>query len=197
MFEYLMPLLIMPTCAGSLLDQTYKAAVAAQQEYGALRGAVGISESGYNTVDAYANYQYRAFGVPDLGLKRGLGDDLVVAPYASMMALMVAPEAACANLQRLAADGLLGRFGFYEAVDYTPARAAARRGAGDRLPAHGAPPGMSLLALPTCCAAGRCRRASSPTCSSRPPCRCSKSASPRPWCCPRTPSSCPRCARRG
>jgi cellobiose phosphorylase len=148
MFEYLMPLLIMPTCAGSLLDQTYKAAVAAQQEYGALRGVPwGISESGYNTVDAYANYQYRAFGVPDLGLKRGLGDDLVVAPYACMMALMVAPEAACANLQRLAADGLLGRFGFYEAVDYTPAR--QRRGEARAIVyshmAHHQ--GMSLLAL--------------------------------------------------
>ena len=69
----------------------------------------GISESGYNTVDAALNYQYRAFGVPGLGLKRGLAEDLVIAPYASALALMVAPEEACPNLQRLAAEGLEGQ----------------------------------------------------------------------------------------
>jgi cyclic beta-1,2-glucan synthetase len=67
-------------------------------------------------------YQYRTFGVPGLGLKRGLADDLVVAPYASTLGLMIAPERACANLRRLAKDGLLGAHGFYEAVDFTPAR---------------------------------------------------------------------------
>ena len=82
----------------------------------------GISECGYNSVDASLNYQYRAFGVPGLGLKRGLAEDLVIAPYASALALMVAPEESCANLQRLAAEGLAGRFGLYEAIDYTPAR---------------------------------------------------------------------------
>ena len=82
----------------------------------------GISESGYNTVDAALNYQYRAFGVPGLGLKRGLSDDLVIAPYASELALMVMPEAACHNLQRLAKDGFVGDYGMYEAVDYTPSR---------------------------------------------------------------------------
>ncbi len=66
------------------------------------------------------------FGVPGLGLKRGLGDDLVVAPYASALALMVAPEAACLNLQHLAASGLAGRLGLFEAIDYTPSR--QRRG---------------------------------------------------------------------
>jgi hypothetical protein len=82
----------------------------------------GISESGYNKTDSQLNYQYRAFGVPGLGFKRGLADDLVVAPYASVMALMVEPEASCANLRRLAHDGQSGAYGFFEAIDYTPAR---------------------------------------------------------------------------
>ena len=127
MFEYLMPLLVMPTYENTLLDQTCKAAVERQIEYGEQRGVPwGMSESGYNLVDIHLNYQYRAFGVPGLGLKRGLGEDLVVAPYASALALMVAPEAACLNLQRLASAGLEGKFGLYESIDYTPSR--QRRG---------------------------------------------------------------------
>ena len=127
MFEYLMPLLVMPNYENTLLDQTYQAAVQRQIEYGGLRGVPwGMSESGYNTVDVHLNYQYRAFGVPGLGLKRGLAEDLVIAPYASALALMVAPEAACQNLQRLAALGLEGKFGLYEAIDFTPTR--QRRG---------------------------------------------------------------------
>jgi len=127
MFEYLMPLLVMPTYENTLLDQTYKAAVERQLDYGRQRGLPwGMSESCYNTVDVHLNYQYRAFGVPGLGLKRGLAADLVIAPYASALALMVAPEAACLNLQRLATEGLEGKFGFYEAIDYTPSR--QRRG---------------------------------------------------------------------
>ncbi|WPL18162.1 Cellobiose phosphorylase [Thiorhodovibrio winogradskyi] len=123
MFEYLMPLLVMPSFENTLLDQTYRSAVARQIRYGKERGVPwGVSESGYNGVDAQLNYQYRAFGVPGLGLKRWLAEDLVVAPYASALALMVAPEAACQNLQRLAASGLAGPFGFYEAIDYTPSR---------------------------------------------------------------------------
>ncbi|CAN5922791.1 glucoamylase family protein [soil metagenome] len=123
MFEYLMPLLVMPTYDGTLLDATYHAAVDRQIAYGRERGVPwGVSESGYNKTDAQLNYQYRAFGVPGLGFKRGLADDLVIAPYASAMALMVAPEAATANLRRLAAEGRIGPLGFYEAVDYTPAR---------------------------------------------------------------------------
>ena len=123
MFEYLMPLLVMPSYDNTLLDETCHAAVERQIAYGKEMGVPwGNSESGYNAVDANLNYQYRAFGVPGLGLKRGLGDDLVVAPYASALALMVAPEAACTNLQVLAAAGLAGRFGLYEAIDYTPAR---------------------------------------------------------------------------
>ncbi len=123
MFEYLMPLLVMPTYANTLLDQTCHAAVKRQIAYGNRRGVPwGMSESGYNAVDTGLNYQYRAFGVPGLGLKRGLAEDLVVAPYASALALMVSPEAACQNLQRLANDGLQGKYGMYEAIDYTPSR---------------------------------------------------------------------------
>src|SRR5208283_1887074 len=123
MFEYLMPLLVMPTYEDTLLDQSCKVAVARQIEYGKKSGAPwGISECGYNAIDAHLNYQYRAFGVPGLGLKRGLTEDLVIAPYASALALMVAPEHACLNLQRLAAEGLEGQYGFYEAIDYTPSR---------------------------------------------------------------------------
>ncbi|MBC7405166.1 MAG: cyclic beta 1-2 glucan synthetase [Cytophaga sp.] len=123
MFEYLMPLLVMPTFDNTLLDQTYQSAVQRQIAYGEQRGVPwGISESGYNAFDASLNYQYRAFGVPGLGFKRGLGDDLVIAPYATMMALMIAPEQACKNLQDLAALGFEGKFGFYEAIDYTQAR---------------------------------------------------------------------------
>ena len=148
MFEYLMPQLVMPTYDHTLLDQTAQAAVARQVEYGQQIGLPwGMSESGYNTVDVHLNYQYRAFGVPGLGLKRGLAEDLVVAPYATVLALMVAPEAACLNLQRLTAAGAEGRFGFYEAIDYTPAR--QRRGESHALVrsymAHHQ--GMSLLAL--------------------------------------------------
>lgn len=123
MFEYLMPMLVMPGYEDTLLDQTCRAAVRCQIDYGNQMGvAWGISESGFNAVDAQLNYQYRAFGVPGLGLKRGLAEDLVIAPYASVMALMVEPEAACSNMQRLAAEGASGRFGFYEAIDHTPAR---------------------------------------------------------------------------
>ncbi len=123
MFEYLMPLLVMPRYENSLLDQTCVGAVMRQIEYGRQRGVPwGISESAYNIVDGHLNYQYRPVGEPGLGLKRGLADDLVVAPYASVMALMIAPEAACLNLQRLAAEGFVGKYGFFEAIDYTPVR---------------------------------------------------------------------------
>ena len=123
MFEYLMPNLVMPDYENTLLHNTNKAVVERQIEYGAQRGVPwGISESGYNMVDANLNYQYRAFGVPGLGLKRGLSEDLVIAPYATMMALMVAPYDACTNLQRMSEDGFEGKYGFYEAIDYTPAR---------------------------------------------------------------------------
>lgn len=123
MFEYLMPQLLLPNYANTLLDQTCRTAVARQIEYGRQRAVPwGISESCYNATDACQVYQYRAFGVPGLGFKRGLGDDLVIAPYASALALMVMPQEACRNLQKMAGYGFLGRFGFFEAIDYTPSR---------------------------------------------------------------------------
>ena len=123
MFEYLMPQLIMPSYANTLLEQTCKAAVSRQIEYGQQRAIPwGISESCYNATDIHQVYQYRAFGVPGLGFKRGLGDDLVIAPYASALALTVMPQDACRNLQTLASNGFLGGYGFYEAIDYTPSR---------------------------------------------------------------------------
>ncbi|MBU0714034.1 MAG: cyclic beta 1-2 glucan synthetase [Verrucomicrobia bacterium] len=148
LFEYLMPLLVMPTFDNTLLDQACQRAIRRHIRYGRQHHIPwGFSESCYNQVDAQMTYQYRAFGVPGLGLKRGLADDLVVAPYASMMALMVAPREACRNLKILTGQGLVGRFGLYEAVDYTPSRLQS----GERCAviktymAHHS--GMSLLAL--------------------------------------------------
>jgi cyclic beta-1,2-glucan synthetase len=148
MFEYLMPLIVMPEFENSLLHQTCKSAVRRQIEYGKLRGVPwGISESGYNSVDVNQIFQYRAFGVPGLGLKRSLSEDLVIAPYATVLALMVMPGEACANLQRLADKEFMGRYGFYEAIDYTPVRVP--RGQSEAVVksymAHHA--GMSLLSL--------------------------------------------------
>ena len=124
MFEYLMPMLVMPSYGNTLLDQTHKAIVEKQIDYGKKRGVPwGISESGYNMVDADLNYQYRAFGVPGLGFKRGLGEDLVISPYSTVMALMVLPQAACDNMRKMATEGFeTNTYGFYEAIDYTPSR---------------------------------------------------------------------------
>ena len=148
MFEYLMPLLVMPSYENTLLDHTCRAAVQQQIEYGKVRGVPwGISESGYNRTDTHLNYQYRAFGVPGLGLKRGLADDLVIAPYATVMALMVAPVAACENLQRLAREGREGAYGFYEAVDYTPSHLPPEETSATIRSFMAHHQGMSLLAL--------------------------------------------------
>lgn len=123
MFEYLMPMLIMPSYENTLLDQTCKAVIQKQIEYGRKRGVPwGISESGYSTVDAELNYQYHAFGVPGLGFKRGLGEDLVISPYSTIMSLMLSPKEAYENLEILRESGFEGRFGFFEAIDYTPSR---------------------------------------------------------------------------
>jgi len=123
MFEYLMPLLLMPNYENSLLDRTYRTVVTRQIEYGRQRNVPwGISESGYNIIDADQNYQYRAFGVPGLGFKRGLSEDLVIAPYASVMGLMVHPSLTCMNLKEMESLGYAGAYGFYEAVDFTPSR---------------------------------------------------------------------------
>ncbi len=121
MFEYLMPLLVTKTFEHTLLDETYASAVRRQIAYGAENGVPwGVSESAYNVMDLGMTYQYRAFGVPGLGLKAGLGEDLVIAPYASALAAMLVPHEAAANLRALERLGALGTYGFYDAVDCTP-----------------------------------------------------------------------------
>ncbi len=123
MFEYLMPELVMREPEGSLLHQTARLIVARQIEYGAQLGVPwGISESAYNFRDLELTYQYSNFGVPGLGLKRGLSENMVVAPYATALASMIEPVAAVRNFARLADEGGCGRYGWYEALDYTPGR---------------------------------------------------------------------------
>jgi cyclic beta-1,2-glucan synthetase len=123
MFEYLMPDLVMRNPWGCLLEETNRNVVRRQEEYGAERRLPwGVSESAYNARDLDFTYQYSSFGVPGLGLKRGLRDDAVVAPYATALAAMIAPRAAVQNFRRLAGAGGSGRYGWYEALDYTPAR---------------------------------------------------------------------------
>eukprot|EP00002_Diphylleia_rotans_P003193 TRINITY_DN1216_c0_g1_i1.p1 TRINITY_DN1216_c0_g1~~TRINITY_DN1216_c0_g1_i1.p1 ORF type:complete len:3093 (+),score=684.35 TRINITY_DN1216_c0_g1_i1:77-9355(+) len=123
MFEYLMPLLVIPSIPGTLLDQTYKAVVRRQIEYGQQKKVPwGVSESAYNMMDAGLVYQYGPFGVPGLGLKRGLSNELVIAPYASCMATMVAPVESCKNLMRLTSIGMQGTYGMYESIDFTQKR---------------------------------------------------------------------------
>ena len=123
MFEYLMPSLVMRAPAGSLLEQTNRLVVWRQEKYGDGLGVPwGMSESEYNARDIEQTYQYSSFGVPDLGYKRGLGENTVVAPYASGLAAMVDPAAAARNFKRMAGMGARGAYGWYEALDYTRAR---------------------------------------------------------------------------
>jgi len=123
MFEYLMPALVMTSPAGSLLSQTYGLVVQRQIAYGAERHVPwGISESAYNARNVNLEYQYTSFGVPELGLKRGLSDDLVIAPYATALAAMIDPGKAAQNFAHLVRAGGMGTYGFYEALDYTRAR---------------------------------------------------------------------------
>ena len=149
MFEYFMPLLVMRAYPGTLLDETYRAVIARQVQYAAShRVPWGISESAYNAQDLDRNYQYRGFGVPGLGLKRGLAEDLVIAPYASMLAAPLAPGDVLHNLERLARLGLAGRYGFYEAIDFTPARVPEGAARGVVLPTFMAHhQGMGLVAI--------------------------------------------------
>ncbi len=129
MFEYLMPLLVLRSHPETLLENTCQAVVRAQILYGRRHGVPwGISESAFNVVDPHGDHQYKAFGVPGLGLKRGLAEDLVIAPYATALAAMVDPAGAAANFRRLAREGAAGRFGFDEALDYTPRRTFGANG---------------------------------------------------------------------
>ena len=128
MFEYLMPLLVMKRYDGTLLDQTYDSVVNRQIEYGNQRQIPwGVSEAGYNARDLQFNYQYGPFGIPGLGLKRGLRDELVISPYSTMLAAMVHPREALRNLNILESQDALGHFGFYESIDYTSERVPKNR----------------------------------------------------------------------
>ena len=151
MFEYLMPLLIMRSYPRTLLNETYEAVISRHIEYaGGLDVPWGISESAYAVQDGGGDYQYRAFGVPGMGLKRGLADDLVVAPYASLLAASLRPKEVLDNLEHLASEGALGPMGYYEAIDYTQERLenGQRRVVVKTYMAHHH--GMSLVALNNC-----------------------------------------------
>jgi cyclic beta-1,2-glucan synthetase len=148
MFEYLMPLLVTESPSATLLDETMQAAVRRQRAYGAEQGVPwGVSESAYNVMDLEMTYQYRAFGVPGLGLKAGLAEDLVVAPYATALAALVDPDAAVKNLRALSKDGLEGEYGYFEAIDFSATRVPpGKRGVVVRsFMAHHL--GMTLVAL--------------------------------------------------
>lgn len=123
MFEYLMPRLFQRSPASTLLGQSDQSAVDMQRAYATRLGVPwGISESGYAAQDPEGKYRYHAFGVPGLGVRRGLTRDLVIAPYATLLALPIRPTSAMANLRRLAGLGLTGRYGFFEAADFTADR---------------------------------------------------------------------------
>ena len=123
MFEYLMPRLLIKSYPNTLIQKTYDFVIKTQIKYGLSKNIPwGISESGYHSFDIALNYQYRAFGVPHLGLKRGLLNDIVIAPYATIMAIDINPSECNSNIQRLKQIGAEGQFGFYEAIDFTDAR---------------------------------------------------------------------------
>ncbi|WP_311273129.1 MULTISPECIES: GH36-type glycosyl hydrolase domain-containing protein [unclassified Rhizobium] len=123
MFEYLMPPLVMQERHGGILNQTNNLIVKEQINHGRRLGTPwGISEAAFNARDHNMNYQYTNFGVPTLGLKRGLGQNAVIAPYASILASQYDPEGALENLDKLRALGALGKYGFHDAVDFTPTR---------------------------------------------------------------------------
>jgi cyclic beta-1,2-glucan synthetase len=146
MFEYLMPVLVTQSYPFTLLNQTYHGAVRRQILYGVERKVPwGVSESAYNVRDRNQTYQYRGFGVPDLALKRGLNKDLVVAPYATVLAMLIEPRAAIRNLAILESEGSLGPYGFRDAIDYTrPIPGSTRAVVGTYMAHH---IGMSLVAL--------------------------------------------------
>ena len=122
-FEYLMPNINIPKYKGSLLDESCRFMIKSQMEYAKkLQIPWGISESAFNLKDLYSNYQYKAFGIPWLGLKRGLADDMVVAPYGGILAITDYPKEVYENLKTLEQYGMIGKFGFYESLDFTPER---------------------------------------------------------------------------
>lgn len=158
MFEYLMPSLVVRAPAGSLLEQTSRLVVKQQQAYGRSLGIPwGISESAYNARDFEFTYQYSNFGVPGLGLKRGLAGQAVIAPYATALAAMIDPQAARANYSRLAAMGARGRHGFYEALDFTRSRLPAEENVAVVRAFMAHHQGMTIVAIANTLQEGRMR----------------------------------------
>ena len=178
MFEYLMPSLVIRSPADSLIEQTNRLIVRRQIEYGStLKTPWGVSESAYNARDFELTYQYSNFGVPGLGLKRGLANSAVIAPYATALASMIDPLAAVRNYERLEAIGARGRYGFYEALDFT----AGRVPDGEDVAIVGAfmahHQGMTITAIADTLLDGVTRdRASTPSPWSRPRSCCCRSA---------------------
>ncbi len=122
-FEYLMPNINIPVYKGSLMDESCKFMIMSQKEYAKKLGiSWGISEAAFNLKDLQSNYQYKAFGIPWLGLKRGLADEMVVSSYGSILAINYVPKDVIKNLKELENQGMLNEYGFYEAIDYTPER---------------------------------------------------------------------------
>ena len=157
MFEYLMPELFLPLVNGSMLWETARFCLYAQRQHGRQTGTPwGNSESGYFSLDASMNYRYKAHGTGALALRRDVNSELVTAPYASFLALCVHPKAAVKNLRRLKKLGMWGKYGFYEAYDMTPGRAASGGEAVQSFMSHHL--GMSLCAIANCLKGGVMRR---------------------------------------
>ncbi len=153
MFEYLMPELFLPLAPDSLLYETAKYCMYVQKRRKSRSGLWGTSESAFFSLDPALNYRYKAHGCADLALKRGQDRELVIAPYASFLALLVEPKAAIENLRRLEAKGAKGRFGFIEAIDFTPSR--CRTVGGERVRCYMAHHlGMSMLSIANCIEGG-------------------------------------------
>ena len=120
-FEYLMPTINIPSYETTLLDESCRFSIISQRKYAKKLGTLwGISESAYNTKDTKGNYQYKTFGIPWLGLKRGLDEEVVVSPYSTAMSLEFYPNESIENLKELVDNKVFGKYGFYESIDYTP-----------------------------------------------------------------------------
>jgi cyclic beta-1,2-glucan synthetase len=159
MFEYLMPSIVMRAPNGSLLERSNRQVVRQQIKYGVSRNVPwGASESAYNARDIEFTYQYSSFGIPNLSLKRGVGDSTVIAPYATALAAMVDPGAAAANFVRLADEGGRGQYGWYEALDYTKSRLPAEAAVAVVHAYMAHHQGMTVLAIADAIGGGAMRR---------------------------------------
>ena len=122
-FEYLMPNINIPNYKGSILDESCKFLIMSQKAYATKLGVPwGVSEAAFNLKDLYNNYQYKAFGIPWLGLKRGLADEIVVSSYGTILAITDVPQDVMNNIRILEKQGMYSKYGFYESIDYTPSR---------------------------------------------------------------------------